>query len=69
MIWPAEMEALIQSWPTTVHEPLSGHFSPVRTVVPTGYQLVRETIPIGHMSEVVALMLVPPPAVGAPLRL
>jgi len=61
MTRPEGSAALIGFWSIIVQEPLSGHFSPVRTVVP-----------IGHKPEIVAAMAVPqylwPPAWAA-LRL
>jgi hypothetical protein len=59
MTRPEGSAALIGFWSIIVQEPLSGHFSPVRTVVP-----------IGHKPEIVAAMAVPqylwPPAWAAP---
>jgi hypothetical protein len=36
MVFPFAMGAVVEGVPTTFHTPLSGHFDPVRAVVPIG---------------------------------
>lgn len=38
IVFPFEIGAVVVGFPTTFQTPLSGHFSPVRAVVPMGFR-------------------------------